>query len=75
MITELDVFIRNQRDTAHNEQHRTGVLRDFKARVFHSSYIRVCAPAPPKSPAQMAAIICTIILTVLFIISCVFDGE
>ena len=22
-------------DAAHNEQHRTGVLRDFKSRVFH----------------------------------------
>ena len=25
-------------DAAHDEQHRTGVLRDFKARVFHSVF-------------------------------------
>ena len=29
-------LIRHQRNAAHDEQHRTGVLRDFKACVFHS---------------------------------------
>ena len=29
-------LIRHQRNAAHDEQHRTGILRDFKARVFHS---------------------------------------
>ena len=29
-------LIRHQSDAADDEQHRTGILRDFKARVFHS---------------------------------------
>ena len=28
-------LISHQRDTAHDEQHRTGILRDFEALVFH----------------------------------------
>ena len=35
-IVNHDDLIGNQRDTAHDEQHRTGILRDFKACVFHS---------------------------------------
>ena len=35
-VVDHDDLIRNQRNAAHDEQHRTGVLRDFKARVFHS---------------------------------------
>ena len=35
-IINHDDLIRHQRNAAHDEQHRTGVLRDFKARVFHS---------------------------------------
>ena len=35
-VVNHDDLIRNQRNAAHDEQHRTGVLRDFKARVFHS---------------------------------------
>jgi len=34
-IVDVDHLIRHQRDTAHDEQHRTGVLRDFEALVFH----------------------------------------
>ena len=35
-VADLDHLISHQRDTAHNEQHRTGVLRDFEALlVFH----------------------------------------
>ena len=35
-VVNHDDLIRHQRNAAHDEQHRTGVLRDFKARVFHS---------------------------------------
>ena len=28
-------LIRHQSNAAHNEQHRTGILRDFESRVFH----------------------------------------
>ena len=35
-VVDHDDLIRNQRNAAHDEQHRTGILRDFKARVFHS---------------------------------------
>ena len=35
-IVDHDDLIRNQRNATHDEQHRTGILRDFKARVFHS---------------------------------------
>ena len=35
-IVDHDDLIRHERDAAHDEQHRTGILRDFKARVFHS---------------------------------------
>ena len=33
-VVDLDHLIRHQRDTARNEQHRTGVLRDFEAFLF-----------------------------------------
>ena len=33
-VVDLDHLIRHQRDTARNEQHRTGVLRDFEALGF-----------------------------------------
>ena len=36
-VVDHDDLISHQRDAAHDEQHRTGVLRDFKARVFHSN--------------------------------------
>ena len=35
-VVNDDDLIRNQCNAADDEQHRTGVLRDFKARVFHS---------------------------------------
>ena len=35
-VVDDDDLIRHERNAAHNEQHRTGVLRDFKACVFHS---------------------------------------
>ena len=34
-VLDADHLISYQRDTAHNEQHRAGILRDFKPRVFH----------------------------------------
>ena len=47
-IVDHDDLIGHQRNAAHDEQHRTGILREFKSRVFHSirfglhltSYIR-----------------------------------
>ena len=34
-IVDAHHLISHERDAAHDEQHRTGVLRDFEARVFH----------------------------------------
>ena len=34
-ILDADHLVGYQRDAAHDEQHRTGILRDFKPRVFH----------------------------------------
>ena len=35
-VVDLDHLIGHERDAAHDEQHRTGVLRDFEAfLVFH----------------------------------------
>ena len=34
-VLDADHLIGYQRDTAHDEQHRTGILRDFESRVFH----------------------------------------
>ena len=35
-VVDMDHLIRHERDAAHDEQHRTGVLRDFEAFVvFH----------------------------------------
>ena len=39
-VVDIDHLIRYQRDTAHDEQYRTGVLRDFEAFVFHG--VRKC---------------------------------
>ena len=36
-IVDHDDLIRYQCNTAHDEQHRTGILRDFKSCVFHST--------------------------------------
>ena len=35
-VVNLEHLISHQRDTAHDEQHRTGVLRDLEAFLFHS---------------------------------------
>ena len=35
-VVDHDDLIRNQRNAAHDEQHGAGILRDFKACVFHS---------------------------------------
>ena len=34
-VIDLDNLIRHERNAAHDEQHRTGVLRDFETFVFH----------------------------------------
>ena len=49
-VVDLDHLIRHQRDTARNEQHRTGVLRDFEALVFHG--IDVLHQSASGCPAQ-----------------------
>ena len=38
-ILDADHLVGYERDTAHDEQHRTSVLRDFKACVFHSRFL------------------------------------
>ena len=35
-VVDHDDLVSDQCNTAHDEQHRTGILREFKARVFHS---------------------------------------
>ena len=35
-VVDHDDLIRNQCNATHDEQHRTGILRDFKAHLFHS---------------------------------------
>ena len=35
-VVDHDDLIRNQCNAAHDEQQGTGILRDFKACVFHS---------------------------------------
>ena len=37
-IIDLDNLIRHQRDTAHDEQYRTGVLRDFEPKIPKYNY-------------------------------------
>ena len=34
-VADADDLVGNQRDAADNEQHRTGILRDFEVGVFH----------------------------------------
>ena len=36
-IVDHDDLIRHQRNAAHDEQHRTGILRDFETFVFHGN--------------------------------------
>ena len=69
MITRTVPMI-HKRDTAHDEQHRTDVLRDFETFLFHglrSSYIMVAPPAAPSSALMMYPRICRMVLTALFI--------
>ena len=35
-ILDADHLVGYEGDAAHDEQHRTGILRDFESRVFHS---------------------------------------
>ena len=37
-IVDVNHLVGHECNAAHDEQHRTGVLRDFKACVFHSSF-------------------------------------
>ena len=36
-VVDHDDLIRHQRNAAHDEQHRTGILRDFETFVFHGN--------------------------------------
>ena len=38
-ILDADHLVGYERDAAHDEQHRTGVLRDFESRVFHRRFL------------------------------------
>ncbi len=38
-VVDVDDLIGYERDAAHDEQHRTGILRDFEARVFHGIFL------------------------------------
>jgi hypothetical protein len=40
-ILDADHLVGYERDAAHDEQHRTGVLRDLKACVLHGRQITV----------------------------------
>jgi len=37
-ILDADHLVGYERDTAHVEQHRTSILRDFESRVFHRCF-------------------------------------
>ena len=43
-VVDHDDLIRHQRNAAHDEQHRTGILRDFKSCVFHSKNHIIAVP-------------------------------
>ena len=34
-VVDVDHLVGHERDAAYDEQHGTGILRDFEARVFH----------------------------------------
>ena len=50
----MDDLIGYECDAAHDEQHRTDVLRDFEAFVFHGCFVSslrvVYAMVPPAAP-------------------------
>ena len=53
-VFNLDDLVGHERDTAHDEQHRTGVLRDFEAFLFHgphSSFTFTSRRSLPRLPA------------------------
>ena len=39
-VVDVDHLVGHERDAAHDEQHRTGILRDFEARVFHGIFLK-----------------------------------
>jgi len=43
-ILDADHLIRYERNAAHDEQHRTGILRVFKVCVFHSKNHIIAVP-------------------------------
>ena len=51
-VVDMDHLIGNECDTAHDEQHRTYVLRDFEASVVSHDYIMLL-PAAPRIRVMM----------------------
>ena len=49
-VVDHNDLIGHQRNAAHDEQHGAGILRDFKAFVFHNGQIAV----PPAAPSMAA---------------------
>ena len=39
-VVDVDHLVGHERDAAHDEQHRTCILRDFEARVFHGIFLK-----------------------------------
>ena len=37
-VLDADHLVGYERDAAHDEQHRTGILGDFESRVFHRCF-------------------------------------
>ena len=57
-ILDADHLIRYERDTAHDEQHRTSILRDFESfLVFHGFLLfylyTIVPPAAPRMRVMM----------------------
>ena len=79
-ILDADHLVGYERDTAHDEQHRTGILRDFESRVFHRflntnlefhDFLFVFCPLSLASRKLMTSSInVRIVFHVLFIIVC-----
>ena len=55
-VVDLDHLVSHHHDAAHDEQHRAGVLRDFKAfLVFHGfdvSLFYLYTIVPPAAPSN-----------------------
>ena len=43
-VLDADHLVGYEGDAAHDEQHRTGILRDFKSCVFHSKNHIIAVP-------------------------------